>query len=73
MDILTEIPSTIGTASCRRHASSAAQWPSNTTVPGERSLLRPGEYVFLIAQTGTNDKMTALRIQVSKDGVKPAL
>jgi len=44
-----------------------------TTVPGERSLLRPGEYVFLIAQTGTNDKMTALRIQVSKDGVKPAL
>jgi Domain of unknown function (DUF5666) len=47
--------------------------PVVTAVPGERSLLRPGEYVFLAAQAGTDGKMTALRIQVSKDGVKPPM
>jgi hypothetical protein len=47
--------------------------PVVTTVPGDRSLLRPGEHVFLAAQPGTDGKMTALRIQVSKDGVKPPM
>ena len=45
--------------------------PVVTTVPGERSSLRPGEYVFLAARADADGKMTALRIQVSKDGVKP--
>ena len=40
-------------------------------VPGTRADLKPGEYVFTIVQTGADGKLTAPRIQVSKDGVKP--
>jgi Domain of unknown function (DUF5666) len=40
-------------------------------VPGARSDLAVGEYVFVIAQAAPDGKLTALRIQVSKDGVKP--
>ena len=39
--------------------------------PGTRADLKPGETVFVF---GTNDaagKITAARVQVSKDGVKP--
>ena len=45
--------------------------PIVTAVPAERSLLAPGEYVFLTADVGADGKMTASRVQVSKDGVKP--
>lgn len=46
--------------------------PVVTTVPADRSALRPGEYVFLGASTGADGKLTMSgRIQVSKDGVKP--
>jgi hypothetical protein len=45
--------------------------PIVTAVPAERSLLVPGEYVFLTADVGADGKMTASRVQVSKDGVKP--
>jgi hypothetical protein len=45
--------------------------PIVTTVPANRSLLVPGAYVFLAAQVAADGKLTALRIQVSKDGVKP--
>ena len=40
-------------------------------VPGAREDLKPGEYVFAIVQKGAYGKLTAPRIQVSKDGVKP--
>jgi hypothetical protein len=40
-------------------------------VPGTRADLKPGEYVFAIVQKGADGKLTAPRIQVSKDGVKP--
>ena len=40
-------------------------------VPGTRADLKPGEYVFTIVQKGADGKLTAPRIQVSKDGVKP--
>lgn len=40
-------------------------------VPGSRADLKPGEYVFAIVQKGADGKLTAPRIQVSKDGVKP--
>ena len=33
----------------------------------------PGEYVFVAAQTGADGVVTALRVQVSKDGVRPPL
>lgn len=45
--------------------------PIVTTTRADRSSLKPGEYVFLAASVDEGGKMTALRIQVSKDGVKP--
>jgi hypothetical protein len=45
--------------------------PIVTTVPADRSLLVPGTYVFISAQVAADGTMTALRIQASKDGVKP--
>ncbi|MGE3535817.1 MAG: DUF5666 domain-containing protein [Candidatus Tectimicrobiota bacterium] len=45
--------------------------PIVTAGPGDRTLLRPGEYVYVAANVGTDGAMTATRIQVSKDGVKP--
>jgi len=40
-------------------------------VPGTRADLKAGEYVFAIVHKGADGKLTAPRIQVSKDGVKP--
>ncbi len=40
-------------------------------VPGDRSLLVPGATVFVVAATGADGKLTAPRVAVSKDGVKP--
>ena len=45
--------------------------PIVRTVPGTRADLVPGEYVFLAAQAAPDGALTAARIQVSKDGVKP--
>src|SRR5262245_30990410 len=45
--------------------------PLVKAVPGSRSDLKPGEYVFVAAQSLPDGSLTALRIQVSKDGVKP--
>ncbi|WP_293863467.1 hypothetical protein [uncultured Alsobacter sp.] len=39
--------------------------------PGARSDLKPGETVFVSTRVEAGDKLTAARIQVSKDGVKP--
>lgn len=44
--------------------------PIVRTVPGTRADLAPGEYVFIIAQSAAG-KLSAERVQVSKDGVKP--
>jgi len=45
--------------------------PVVTSVEGDRSLLKPGEYVVITATLGADGKITASRVQVSKDGVKP--
>ncbi|HEY7678328.1 MAG TPA: hypothetical protein VIG69_14750 [Candidatus Methylomirabilis sp.] len=45
--------------------------PMATSVPGDRSLLVPGAYVFMVAQVAPDGKISAARIQASKDGVKP--
>lgn len=45
--------------------------PIVRAVPGTRSDLVPGEYVFAVAQSAPDGALTAARIQVSKDGVKP--
>jgi len=45
--------------------------PIVRSVPGTRADLVPGEYVFIGAQASGDGAITALRIQVSKDGVRP--
>jgi hypothetical protein len=45
--------------------------PIVTTVPADRSFLKAGEYLFAATEVAADGKMTALRIQVSKDGVRP--
>ena len=45
--------------------------PMATSVPGDRSLLVPGAFVFMVAQVAPDGKISAARIQASKDGVKP--
>lgn len=45
--------------------------PIVTAVPADRSALKPGEYVFVAAERAADGALTALRIQVSRDGVKP--
>ena len=45
--------------------------PIVRAVPGNRSDLKVGEYVFAVAQVAPDGKITAPRIQVSKDGIKP--
>jgi hypothetical protein len=46
--------------------------PMFTTVPGDRSLLVPGAYVFTVARPGPDGSLTSSRVTVSKDGVRPA-
>ncbi|MFN0302639.1 MAG: hypothetical protein ACKVQU_20070 [Burkholderiales bacterium] len=50
-----------------------ANAPIVRAVPGTRADLVKGEYVFTIAQSAADGKLTTQRIQVSKDGVKPPM
>ena len=45
--------------------------PMSRAAPGERSDIKPGETIFIAARQSSDGKLTALRFQVSKDGVKP--
>jgi len=45
--------------------------PVVTTDPADRSALAPGVYVFMAAEIGPDNTITALRIQAEKAGVKP--
>ena len=45
--------------------------PIVRAVPGNRADLVVGEYVFIGAQAAPDGTLTAARVQVSKDGVKP--
>jgi hypothetical protein len=38
---------------------------------GDRSLLAAGQYALIAVNVGADGKMTATRLQVTKDGVKP--
>jgi hypothetical protein len=40
---------------------------------GDRSLFKRGAYLFAVAQPATGSHLTALRIHVEKDGVKPPM
>ena len=46
--------------------------PILRAVPGTRADLVPGQRVFVSARSGADGAVTALRIQVGKDGVAPA-
>ena len=48
-----------------------ANIPIVTSQAGDRSLLVVGEYAFIAATVAADGKMTAQRLQVSKDGVRP--
>lgn len=45
--------------------------PIVRAVPGDRGDLAAGEYVFAVAQQAADGTLTAPRIQVSKNGVRP--
>lgn len=45
--------------------------PMSRAAPGERSDIKPGETIFIAARPAPDGRLTALRAQVSKDGVKP--
>lgn len=45
--------------------------PMSQAIPGNRSDIKPGETVFIVARPGPDGKLTAARIQVSTNGVKP--
>ena len=48
-----------------------ANIPVVTAQAGDRSLLVVGEYAYITATIGADGKITAQRIQVTKDGVRP--
>jgi len=45
--------------------------PMSQSMPGNRNDIKPGETVFVSARAGEGGAFTAVRVQVSKDGVKP--
>lgn len=45
--------------------------PMSRAVPGERSDIKPGETIYVVARPAEDGKFTALRVQVSKNGVNP--
>jgi hypothetical protein len=45
--------------------------PMSQAVPGSRADILPGETVFIVARPGADDKLTAVRVQVSTNGIKP--
>ncbi len=45
--------------------------PMSQAIPGNRSDIKPGETVFIVARPAADGKLTAARIQVSTNGVKP--
>jgi hypothetical protein len=45
--------------------------PIVRTVPGNRGDLAVGEYIFAVAQQAADGTLSAPRLQVSKDGVRP--
>jgi ribosomal protein S8E len=46
--------------------------PMTQAVPGSRADLKPGETIYIAARPGEDGTLNAVRVQVSKDGVKPS-
>ncbi len=45
--------------------------PMSQAVPGNRADIKPGETIFVAARREADGKLTAVRVQVSTNGVKP--
>ena len=45
--------------------------PMSQAAPGERSDIKAGETIYVVAKPEADGKLVAIRVQVSKDGVKP--
>lgn len=45
--------------------------PMSQAAPGAKTDIKAGETIFVAARKGDDGKFTAVRVQVSKDGVKP--
>ena len=45
--------------------------PMSQAIPGNRSDIKPGETIFIAALVAEDNKLTAARVQVSTNGVKP--
>lgn len=45
--------------------------PMSQSVPGNRADIKPGETIFVAARPGDGGRLTAVRVQVSKDGARP--
>lgn len=45
--------------------------PMSRAVKGSRADLKPGETIYVFATVGKDKKLTGVRVQVSKDGLKP--
>jgi hypothetical protein len=45
--------------------------PMSQSVPGQRTDIKPGETIFIAARRGEDGILTAARVQVSTNGVKP--
>jgi hypothetical protein len=45
--------------------------PMSRAVPGKREDIKPGETIFIAARPEADGTLTALRVQVSTNGVKP--
>jgi hypothetical protein len=45
--------------------------PMSQSIPGSRADIKPGETIFIAARRAADGKLTAARVQVSSNGVKP--
>lgn len=45
--------------------------PMSRAVPGTKADIKPGETIYVFATGGKDGRLTAVRLQVSKNGVKP--
>jgi hypothetical protein len=45
--------------------------PMSQSIPGSRTDIKPGETIFIAARREADGTLTATRVQVSTNGVKP--
>ena len=55
----------------RGHCGVPGALPSACAAPGNRSDIKPGETIFVVARKDEAGKLVAVRVQVSKDGIRP--